>query len=177
MVGVETVIADDPFLTPYLRKDAAPGPVRVIVDTHLRVPLTSRVLTGDTSTLTCIAADSKVSAAKRKRVEGLGAKVVSCKVRDGQVDLEYLLDQLAQMSLCSVLVEGGANVFTSVIRGRLVDKYYLFLAPKLLGGDNGVPFTRGAGCDMIKDCVRLNVSRVRRFNDDIMVEAYPKVGY
>jgi diaminohydroxyphosphoribosylaminopyrimidine deaminase/5-amino-6-(5-phosphoribosylamino)uracil reductase len=61
-----------------------------------------------------------------------------------------------------------------MIRERLVDKYYLFLAPKLLGGNNGIPFTRGAGCDMIKDCVGLDIVRVKRFDDDIMVEAYPK---
>lgn len=176
MVGVETVIADDPLLTPYLRKGPAPDPIRVIVDTNLRVPLTSRILTGETSTLTCIAAGSKVSTAQKKRIEGLGARVIRCRVRDGQVDLEDLLDQLAKMSVCSVLVEGGANLFTSVIRGRLVDKYYLFLAPKLLGGDNGVPFTRGEGCDIIKECVKVNVLKVRRFDNDIMVEAYPKVG-
>jgi diaminohydroxyphosphoribosylaminopyrimidine deaminase/5-amino-6-(5-phosphoribosylamino)uracil reductase len=174
MVGVETVIADDPLLTPYLRKGPAPDPIRVIVDTNLRVPLTSRILTGETSTLTCIAAGSKVSTAQKKTLEGLGARVISCKVTGGQVDLEDLLDQLAKMSVCSVLVEGGANLFTSIIRERLVDKYYLFLAPKLLGGDNGVPFTRGEGCDIIKDCMGLKLVRVRRFDDDIMVEAYPR---
>jgi len=75
-----------------------------------------------------------------------------------------------------VLVEGGAGLFGSIIRERLVDKYYLFFAPKLLGGDNGVPFTRGAGCDIIKKCLELDIVRVRRFDDDIMVEAYPKRG-
>jgi diaminohydroxyphosphoribosylaminopyrimidine deaminase/5-amino-6-(5-phosphoribosylamino)uracil reductase len=176
MVGVETVIADDPLLTPYLRKGPAQDPIRVIVDTNLRVPLTSRILTGGTSTLTYIAAGSKVSTARKKRIEDLGARVICCKVTNGQVDLDYLLDQLAKRSLCSVLVEGGANLFTSCIRERLVDKYYLFLAPKLLGGDNGVPFIRGEGCDMISKCVKVNVVKVRRFDDDIMVEAYPKVG-
>jgi len=174
MVGVETVIADDPLLTPYLIKGSPPKSARVIVDTHLRVPLRSRILTEKTSALTYIAAGSRVSRARRKRVEGLNAKVIPCKVRDGKVELEDLFRKLAKSSICSVLVEGGAELFTSVIRARLADKYYLFLAPKLLGGDNGVPFTRGPGCDIIKDCVDLKVARVRRFDDDIMVEAYPK---
>jgi len=176
MVGVETVIADDPLLTPYLKKGSGRNPLRVIVDTHLRVPLESRILTEERSALTCIAAGSRVSTAKRKRIEGLGARVISCKVRDGHVGLEDLLDKLAKNSICSVLVEGGAGLFSSIIRERLVDKYYLFLAPKLLGGDNGVPFTRGAGCDIIKKCLELDIVRVRRFDDDIMVEAYPKLG-
>jgi diaminohydroxyphosphoribosylaminopyrimidine deaminase/5-amino-6-(5-phosphoribosylamino)uracil reductase len=174
MVGVETVIADDPLLTPYLRKGPEPDPIRVIVDTNLRVPLESRILTGETSTLTCIAAGSKVSTARTKRIEELGARVIRCKLKGGRVDLEDLFDRLAEMSVCSVLVEGGANLFTTVIRERFVDKYYLFLAPKLLGGDTGVPFTRGPGCDIIKDCWELDVAGVRRFDDDIMVEAYPK---
>jgi len=174
MVGVETVIADDPLLTPYLQKGSGRNPLRVIVDTHLRVPLESRIFTEETSALTSIAAGSRVSTAKKKRIEGLGAQVIRCKVRDGHVELEELLDKLAKNSICSVLVEGGAGLFSSIIRDRLVDKYYLFLAPKLLGGDNGVPFTRGAGCDIIKNCMELDIERVRRFDDDIMVEAYPK---
>jgi diaminohydroxyphosphoribosylaminopyrimidine deaminase/5-amino-6-(5-phosphoribosylamino)uracil reductase len=174
MVGVETVIADDPRLTPYLQKGSGANPVRVIVDTHVRVPLESRILTEETSALTYIASGSRVSRAKREMMEGLGARVIPCKVRDGHVELGDLLDKLAKKSICSVLVEGGAGLFGSMIRERLVDKYYLFLAPKLLGGNNGIPFTRGAGCDMIKDCVGLDIVRVKRFDDDIMVEAYPK---
>jgi diaminohydroxyphosphoribosylaminopyrimidine deaminase/5-amino-6-(5-phosphoribosylamino)uracil reductase len=174
MVGVETVIADDPLLKPYLLKGAGPDPVRVILDTHLRIPLGSRILTEETSTLTWIAAGSRASTARSKRIEGLGARVMRCKVRDDTVDLEDLLEKLAKSSICSVLVEGGADLFTSILRKRLADKYYLFLAPKLLGGDNGVPFTRGQGCDIIKNCIGLNIVRVRRFDDDIMVEAYPR---
>jgi len=174
MVGVETIIADNPLLTPYLTRNSAPDPVRVIADTNLRVPLDSRVLDSGTSALTLMAAGSRVSNTKRKKIEGLGARVVRCEMRDGRIDLADLLDKLAEMSICSVLVEGGGTLFGSIIRERLVDKFYIFLAPKILGGDNGVPFTRGPGCDSIKDCLTLKPLTVRRFDDDIMIEAYPK---
>lgn len=174
MVGVETVTTDDPLLTPYLRKGSAPNPVRVIVDTRLRTPLKSRVLTEERSTLTCLAVGSRVSSARRKKAEELGAKVIPCRLKHGRVDLEDLLDKLGKHPICSVLVEGGAELFTSIVNSGLVDKYYLFLAPKLLGGDNGVPFTRGPGCDIIKNCIDLDIAQVKRFDDDIMVEAYPK---
>jgi len=174
MVGVETIIADNPLLTPYLTRDSAPDPVRVIVDTTLRVPLQSRVFDSGTSALTIVASGSNVSNTKRKSLEGQGATVIKCQMRDGRIDLADLLDKLAEMSICSVLVEGGATLFGSIIRERLVDKFYLFLAPKILGGDNGVPFTRGPGCDMIENCLALRPSMVRRFDDDIMIEAYPK---
>jgi diaminohydroxyphosphoribosylaminopyrimidine deaminase/5-amino-6-(5-phosphoribosylamino)uracil reductase len=174
MVGVETIIADDPLLMPYLIKRSNRGPVRVIADTNLRIPVDSRVLNRGTSALTIIAAGSNVSSTKRKRVEGLGAKVVSCKVKEGRIDLPDLLDKLARMSVTSVLVEGGGTVFGSIIRQRLADKFYIFLAPKILGGDNGVPFTRGPGCDILEKCLTLRPLMVRRFDDDILIEAYPQ---
>jgi diaminohydroxyphosphoribosylaminopyrimidine deaminase/5-amino-6-(5-phosphoribosylamino)uracil reductase len=174
MVGIETIIADDPVLLPYLSKSAAPDPVRVIVDTRLRIPLKSRVLDKATSTLTIIASGSNVSTVKKKAIEGRGAKVIRCRMKNRQIDLNELLERLAEMPICSVLVEGGAALFSSFVRGRIVDKFYLFLAPKLLGGGDGIPFTRGSGCDIINNCVDLHISRLKRFDDDIMIEAYPR---
>jgi diaminohydroxyphosphoribosylaminopyrimidine deaminase/5-amino-6-(5-phosphoribosylamino)uracil reductase len=174
MVGVGTVIADDPLLTPYLTRGSNRDPVKVIADTNLRIPLGSRLLTEGPSALTLIAAGSNVSGTKRKEVEGLGARVIDCKMRDGRVDLAELLDKLAGMSITSVLVEGGATLFGSIIREGLADKFCILLAPKILGGKNGVPFTRGPGCDILENCLTLKVLTVRRFDDDIMIESYPK---
>jgi diaminohydroxyphosphoribosylaminopyrimidine deaminase/5-amino-6-(5-phosphoribosylamino)uracil reductase len=176
LVGIDTIIADDPELLPYLSKSSAPDPVRVIVDTSLRIPLKSRVLDNATSTLTIIATGSNVSTVKKGAIEERGARVIRCRTKNRQIDLNELLERLAEMSICSVLVEGGAALFSSFVRGHLVDKWYLFLAPKLLGGGDGIPFTRGHGCDKIDNCVNLQISRLKRFDDDIMVEAYPKVG-
>jgi diaminohydroxyphosphoribosylaminopyrimidine deaminase/5-amino-6-(5-phosphoribosylamino)uracil reductase len=174
LVGVETIIIDNPFLTPYMIRRSTPDPFRVIVDTNLRIPIQSRVLDSPKSGLTIIAVGSNVDSTKRKKIEDLGARIVICQIRNGRIDLANLLDQLAKMSISSVLVEGGATLFGSMIREDLVDKYYMFLAPKILGGDNGVPFARGSGCDRIEDCVVLKDVMVKRFDDDIMIEAYPQ---
>jgi len=174
LVGVETVIVDNPFLTPYLIGRSTSDPFRVIVDTNLRIPLHSRVFDSPKSGLTIIAVGSNVDDAKRKKIEDLGARVVNCQMRNARIDLADLLDKLAKMSISSVLVEGGATLFGSMLREELVDKYYIFLAPKILGGDNGVPFARGPGCDSIENCVLLKDLMVRRFDDDIMIEAYPQ---
>ena len=174
LVGVETVIVDNPFLTPYLIGRSTRDPFRVIVDTNLRIPLHSRVFDSPKSGLTIIAVGSNVDSAKRNKIEDLGARVVNCQIRNGRIDLADLLDELAKMSISSVLVEGGATLFGSMIREELVDKYYIFLAPKIVGGDNGVPFARGPGCDSIENCVPLKDLMVRRFDDDIMIEAYPR---
>jgi len=174
MVGVETIIADNPLLTPYLTRGSRRDPVRVIADTNLRIPLDSRVFNKGASALTIIAAGNNVSGIKRKRVEGLGARVINCQMRDGRIDLADLLDRLKEVSISSVLVEGGGTLFGSIIREGLVDKFYIFLAPKILGGDNGIPFMRGHGYYAIEDCLTLKVFKVRRFDDDIMIEAYPQ---
>ena len=174
LVGIETVIVDNPFLTPYLTGRSTSDPFRVIVDTNLRIPLHSRVLDSPKSGLTIIAVGSNVDSAKKKKIEDLGARVVNCQVRNGWIDLADLLDELAKMSISSVLVEGGATLFGSMIRGEFVDKYYMFLAPKILGGDNGVPFAKGPGYDSIESCVLLKDLKVRKFDDDIMIEAYPQ---
>ena len=174
LVGVETVIVDNPFLTPYLIGRSTSDPFRIIVDTNLRIPLHSRVFDSPKSGLTIIAVGSNVESEKRKKIEDLGARVVKCQIKNGRIDIADLLDEIAKMSISSVLVEGGATLFGSVIREGLVDKYYMFLAPKILGGDNGVPFARGPGCDSIENCALLKDLMVRRFDDDIMIEAYPR---
>jgi len=174
LVGIDTVIRDNPFLTPYLIRKSTPEPFRVIVDTYLRIPLHSKVLDSPKSNLTIIAVGSNVDSTKKKEIEDLGARIVVCQIRNGWIVLPDLLNELAKMSISSVLVEGGATLFGSIIREELVDKYYMFLAPKLLGGENGIPFARGSGGDRIDDCFQLKDVVVRRFDDDIMIEAYPQ---
>jgi len=172
LVGVDTIIADNPKLTPYMIKKAGPDPLRIIVDTNLRIPLNSYVLNSETAHLTIIATSSNVNKIKTESVKNLGAKVMQCQVKDGQVDMSDLFDRLAKIPISSVLVEGGAKIYNSIIRGYLADKFYLFLAPKILGGDDGVPFMRGAGSNMIKDSYALAVKKVSKFDGDIMIEAY-----
>ena len=174
MVGVETVISDNPRLIPYLLRSSSPNPVRVIADTHLKIPLASMVLDPMASGLTIMATGSKVSGQKKRAVEERGGKIVPCRLKKGRIDLSDLLTKLAELEICSILVEGGAALFASFVRDELVDKFYVFFGPKILGGDDGVPFTRGAGCDIISKCTNLKVHRVKRFGDDIMVEAYPQ---
>ena len=174
MVGVGTVITDNPRLIPYLLRSSSPNPTRVITDTHLRIPLDSMVLDSRASDLTIIATGSKVSRQKKCAVEERGGKIIPCRLKKGRIDLSDLLKKLAALEICSVLVEGGATLFDSFVRDKLVDKFYVFFGPKILGGDDGVPFTRGPGCDIMPRCMELAVNRVKRFGDDIVVEAYPR---
>jgi diaminohydroxyphosphoribosylaminopyrimidine deaminase/5-amino-6-(5-phosphoribosylamino)uracil reductase len=173
MVGVGTVLADDPSLTTRLVNRKGRDPVRIVVDTHLRIPDKAKVLNNDSPAMTLIAVGDGVS---RARLEGINKENVStlvCPVKDGRVDLVGLMNGLVKKSITSLLVEGGATLMGSMIRERLIDKYYFFHAPKILGGDDGIPMSLGPGPRRIRDCLNLKEIRTRKFGSDMMIRGYP----
>ena len=103
--------------------------------------------------------------------------ILTFKERDGKIDLRALLARLGKMSMTSVLVEGGAGIVGSMIRDRLVDKFYIFLAPKLLGGGDGLPMASGPGPRFMDKCLNLKEIKVRRFDGDVLIEGYPESTY
>jgi 5-amino-6-(5-phosphoribosylamino)uracil reductase/diaminohydroxyphosphoribosylaminopyrimidine deaminase/5-amino-6-(5-phosphoribosylamino)uracil reductase len=149
MVGAGTVCTDDPRLT--VRLAAGRNPLRVVVDSTLRTPLTAAVLTEGAAPGTVFAVTDRVSAAKRDKVRALGA-TVQCLPTDagGRVGLIVLLAALHKMGIGSVLVEGGAQMITALLQVRLVDRLVVCVAPKILGsgieavGDLGISELAGA---------------------------------
>lgn len=174
MVGVATVVADDPSLTTRLPERRGCDPTRIILDSRLSIPLNARVLTQSSAAKTILATGLEVSPDRRHRVEAAGAEVLPLPCREGRVDLAALLQALGARGIASVLVEGGSRVSGAVLRAGLADKLYLFYAPKLLGGDDGFPICRGPGPERMQDCLTVGRIRVRRFGEDIMVEGYPE---
>jgi 5-amino-6-(5-phosphoribosylamino)uracil reductase/diaminohydroxyphosphoribosylaminopyrimidine deaminase/5-amino-6-(5-phosphoribosylamino)uracil reductase len=143
MVGVGTACKDDPRLT--VRLVAGQNPLRIVVDSTLRIPLTAAVLTEEAAPGTVLAVTNRAPAAKRDKVRALGATVI-CLPSDAQrrVDLIALLAALDDRGVGSVLVEGGAGMITALLRARLVDRLVVCVAPKILGagieavGDLGI---------------------------------------
>lgn len=176
MVGVDTVIADDPSLTTRLKGVKGRDPHRFILDTRLRIPETARILhlTSDSDTyLVCgedVGADP-VLAGKKDRLEKEGARVLTAPLKDGRVDLDRLMVILGAMNISSLLVEGGSRVLGSALSAGIVDKIFGFYAPKILGGDDGIPLFKGRGPELMKDAVCFDNLSVRRFDEDIMIEA------
>jgi 5-amino-6-(5-phosphoribosylamino)uracil reductase/diaminohydroxyphosphoribosylaminopyrimidine deaminase/5-amino-6-(5-phosphoribosylamino)uracil reductase len=143
MVGVGTACKDDSRLT--VRLAAGRDPLRVVVDSTLRTPLTAAVLTKGAAPGTIIAVTDRAPAAKRDEVRDLGATVLCLPSNaGGRVDLVALLAALHDLGVGSVLVEGGAEMFTALLRARLVDRLVVCVAPKILGagieavGDLGI---------------------------------------
>lgn len=173
MVGIGTVLADDPLLTTRLKRGRGKDPLRIIVDAHLKTPLNSKVLNNDSSAETIIAVGPDVTFDSSKEFRKKGARILTCPIKAGRIDLTTLMDKLGEMSVVSLLVEGGASIIGSLLRERLVDKFYVFKAPKILGGDDGIPMAAGLGPHKMDQCLLLKNLQVRRFGDDILTMSYP----
>lgn len=131
LIGINTVISDNPYLTVRLAKGDSPLPV--VLDSHLRLPPDSNLLKN--KVLPMIATTTYASRKKQERLEESGAKVIRTLPNErGWVDLESLLISLANLGIKSVMVEGGARVITSFLHEHLVDRIVITIAPTFLGG-------------------------------------------
>ena len=177
MVGVGTVLADDPSLTARLKNRKGMDPIRIIVDTQLKTPLTSKVVKHDSPSKTFIAVGEGVPSERLNGIKRDGVSTIVCPTRNGRINLNALMNILGGMSVTSLLVEGGSDVMGSMIRERLIDKFYLFKAPKILGGDDGIPMASGTGAKRMDHCLHLKDIKVRRFRDDILCIGYPDYSF
>jgi diaminohydroxyphosphoribosylaminopyrimidine deaminase/5-amino-6-(5-phosphoribosylamino)uracil reductase len=176
MVGVGTVVKDDPLLTTRLKRGRSKDPFRVVVDTHLRIPRNAKILDHGSPAKTVIAVGIDPSSEVMEAFQRKGVSILNCPTKGGRIDLRALIYILGRMSVTSLLVEGGASITGSMLRERLVDKFYVFKAPKILGGDNGVPMAAGPGPEMIEQCLVLKDMSFRRFGDDLLFVGYPDYG-
>ncbi|MFQ5824049.1 MAG: bifunctional diaminohydroxyphosphoribosylaminopyrimidine deaminase/5-amino-6-(5-phosphoribosylamino)uracil reductase RibD [bacterium] len=132
LVGIGTVLSDDPNLTVRLVKGV--NPKRIVLDSNLKLPLNASLLSGPLAYKTIIATTLKASWEKIKSIEERGATVWVIEANpEGRVDLPTLWKKLGQEGIASVLVEGGSQVFSALLKAKLVDKIAVFIAPKILG--------------------------------------------
>lgn len=166
VVGIGTVLADDPQLT--VRDEvAARQPLRVVVDGSGRTPLSARVLDDAAPTLVAVGADADPERVKALRSSS--ADVVELPRREGRIDLGALLVELFERDALLLLLEGGATLAGSFVRDRLVDRVVGYYAPALLGA--GPPVLGAAGVTTIGEAVRLDVDNVTRIGADVRIDA------
>ena len=169
LVGNATVMVDDPSLTTRLPHGGR-DPIRIVLDTHLRIPESARILHLDSSVPTWIFCGTEVSIEKMERIRRSG-KVMIYQVdcgADGRVDLRQMLRILASKGICSLLVEGGATIHGAFLRQQLVDHVNLFIAP-IFAGNSGLSVVEGLDVYGLNDTVRLHNVRYNRLEQDIMV--------
>lgn len=167
LVGSKTALADDPELTARRGGRVVHQPVRVLLDSQLRVPVSARLFRGEGSE-TWVLCSREASAQKRSRLERAGARLLDVRVRDRHLDLRRALALLGGSGLTEVLVEGGGQLAAALLREGLVDEVHWFVAPKLLG-DDGRPALGALQVGRLADGEQLVDVRVRRLGDDVHV--------
>jgi len=170
LVGIGTVLADDPSLTTRLVSQSGKNPLRIVVDSRARTPLTAKVVT-DGQAKTLIAVTVAAEAAKVEALRQAGVEVLV--VNDGQqVDLRQLFCLLGERGVCSIFVEGGALINYSLLKAGLIDKVYSFIAPKMVGGSSAPGPVGGDGVETLDQAFLLDNVETELLAGDILVSGY-----
>jgi len=167
LVGIETVIADNPQLTVRLIEGKNPQPI--VLDTRLRIPLDAKLIQRSDVNLWIVSGQTNAKE-KVDRLRRAGATILPCATaEDGKIDLFALMRLLANMKINSVMVEGGAKVITSFIDAKLADQFVITITPKLLAGLQVIDNSRLTG----PHCLRLGHMEYERSGEDIILWARP----
>ncbi len=172
MVGVGTVIADDPLLTDRTGLPRRRPLLRLIVDSRMRMPLDSRIVKTcrDDVVVFCSFAEENRKAELVAR--GVRVEQLALGMRDGRPDMQAIIQRLGEMDITSLIIEGGAMVNGAALITGIVDKVFLYYAPKLLGGSGSVPFAAGPGFRRMSEAAVVKDFRIHRFGEDFAVEGY-----
>jgi diaminohydroxyphosphoribosylaminopyrimidine deaminase/5-amino-6-(5-phosphoribosylamino)uracil reductase len=177
LVGVGTVIADNPLLTDRSGLPRRRPLLRVIVDSHLRLPLESRLAqtAKDDVLVFCSFAEEKKK--QQLREHGIRVEQVATAGTDGRPDLLAICRRLAEHEITSVMIEGGAMVNWAALASGVADKIFFYYSPKILAGTGSVPFAAGAGFRKMSEAAHLKWFRLHRFGEDFAVEGYLRDPY
>lgn len=167
MVGINTVIEDNPMLT--ARVDGGKNPIRIVVDSSLKIDINANVVQ-DKSTKTIVATTDKADKDKILKLQAQDVDVIVVdKDENDKVDIEKLLDILGQQNICSILVEGGATLSGSFVAKKLVDKVYFFIAPKIVGGKEAKTPVAGTGILNLQEALALKDIQIEKLEEDILI--------
>lgn len=170
LVGVNTVLKDDPSLTTRL-KGGGENPIRVILDTHLRTPLTAKVI-HDQQAPTWIVTGSSIPKEQKRLYEQAGVKLIS--MPNGPVETKELLSVLGAEGITSLFVEGGAEVNGSFLKDRAFQQIIVYIGSKLIGGRNAPTAIAGKGIEKIADAISIKIEEASMLGRDLKIVAVPE---
>jgi diaminohydroxyphosphoribosylaminopyrimidine deaminase/5-amino-6-(5-phosphoribosylamino)uracil reductase len=176
LVGVGTVLSDDPSLTarigPRLARLAKRQPLRVVVDSRLRTPLNARILRRADGARTMIATTRTAAAARRISLEQRGVEVVTLPSLRRRVSLTALMRELGRRGMTTVLVEGGSEINAAMLKAKLVQRVRVYMAPSLMGGTDAKGMIGGQSPRRVAAALKLKHVQTRSLGGDIVVEGY-----
>lgn len=169
LVGIGTVLRDDPELTVRLPEAPAKEPLRVVADTRLRIPVEARCLSSGDPARTIVACGVPAPARRAAALRARGGRVLELPRAERRVDLRALLGELARLDVVAVLAEGGGELGAALLDAGLVDRVAFFLAPRLLGGRTAPGPVGGVG-RALKEALSVTGLTVRQFGEDLLLE-------
>lgn len=174
MVGIGTVLADDPQLNTRLPGEDIKDPIRIIIDGQLDLPLESKIVKTAQTQRSIVFTGRSHDKEKAGALKAWGFEIVEIDGEDTNMPLEKVMEQLGEMGICSVLLEGGARINAYMLEHNLVDKVYWFIAPKIIGGRNAPSPVAGQGTALMNEAIKLKQAEVKNFAGDLCVIGYIK---
>ncbi len=170
LVGINTIIKDNPSLTCRIKSKRKNRPVRIVLDSNLRIPLNAKVIDNDNPTI--IVTTKYAAREKIYQLENKGIQVLTVKEKDKKVDLKDLIKKLEMLDVFSIMIEGGGEINAAALKAGIVDKVLFFLAPKIIGGRRALTSVEGEGIDKLDAAINLRDIKIHKFDEDILIEGY-----
>lgn len=173
LAGIGTVLADDPMLN--CRIDGAHQPLRIILDSHLRIPMGSRLVRSAKEYPLLIVCnestrDREEGTSRIQKLEEAGTKVWTLPEKNGHPDLNVLMQRLGEEKIDSVLIEGGGTVNEAALKAHIVHRVYAYIAPKIFGGEDAKTPVEGSGIRLPQECAKLRLAKITVLLNDMLLE-------
>lgn len=173
LAGIGTVLADDPMLN--CRIDGAHQPLRIILDSHLRIPMGSRLVRSAKEYPLLIVCnestrDREEGTNRIQKLEEAGAKVWTLPEKNGHPDLNVLMQRLGEEKIDSVLIEGGGTANEAALKAHIVHHVYAYIAPKIFGGEDAKTPVEGSGIRLPQECANLRLAKITVLLNDMLLE-------
>ncbi|UXM85546.1 2,5-diamino-6-(ribosylamino)-4(3H)-pyrimidinone 5'-phosphate reductase [Methanococcus aeolicus] len=172
MVGIGTVLKDDPRLTVHkINAKKEDNPIRIVVDSNLRIPLNARVLNDDATTIIATTENMGENKNINEKIRELAKKnIIIIKTGIDKVDLVKLMELLYKKGIKNILLEGGGTLNWGMFENNLVDEVRVYIAPKIFGGKGAPTFVDGDGFKTVDECIKLALKNCYKLDDGIVIE-------
>lgn len=172
LVGIGTILKDNPVLTTRLPNKQGKDPTRIILDSHARTPTAAKIFNPDSEADVIIAVTPQAFASNIALLKVTGAEIIEIPERDGKVCFKTLLETLGTLGITSVMIEGGGEVNSTALLSGIVDKVTCFLAPKFIGGKEAPGVFGGEGIEELIDAPELKRKTITQLDCDLLIEGY-----
>lgn len=169
MVGVNTILRDDPKLNTWFSKKQ---PIKIVVDSQLSTPEKAKIFSADSKVIIVTLSSKPGQETENRGILEQKARILQVKEKDGQINLRNMMKKLAQLEITNIIVEGGGTLIGALFDEGLVDKVLFFISPKIIGGKDAISSVMGRGIARIDKAIKLKEVSLKRIGEDFLVQGY-----